>query len=147
MKLYPAGIASEAAGMPPATMQRCLQRNHITMQPCDKPSRGCGENRGYSTRRINQMALTVELTALGISPSRAAKAAYEFSDRGSPGRNVGEPHPLGTTLLVGLPRGENRVIQVPPDKTIQDVLASDTAAFIIDAGKVVAKVKETLDTH
>jgi hypothetical protein len=117
------------------------------MQSCDKASRGCGENRGYSIRRINQMALTVELTALGIGPSRAAKAAYEFSDRGSPGRAIGETYPLGTTLLVGLPRSENRVINIPPDKTILDVLASGSAAFIIDCGKVVAKVKETLDSN
>jgi len=147
MKLYSAGIASEAAGMRPATMQRYLQRNHITLQPCDKPARGCGENRGYSGRRVIQMALTTEATALGLSPSLAAKAAFEFSDRGSPGRNIGEPFPLGTTLLVGLPHGENRVVQVPPDKTIFEVLASHSAAFIIDAGKVVAKVTEKLANH
>ncbi|SDE12188.1 hypothetical protein SAMN05216337_102059 [Bradyrhizobium brasilense] len=144
MKTYPTGVAGKAADTPLATLQRYLQRNHITLQPCDVPSRGCGENRGYSLRRVLQIALTTELTRLGIGPSRAAKAAFEFTDRGNPGRGVGELFPLGRTLLVGLPRGDSKVMNIPPDQTISDVLSDDSAAFIIDCGNVVAKVTKNL---
>lgn len=146
MKTYPTGVAGKATGTPLATLQRYLQRSHITLQPCDVPSRGCGENRGYSLRRILQIALTTELTRLGIGPSRAAKAAFEFSDKGGTGRPVGELYPLGQTLLVGLPDGKSKVINVPPDKSISDVLSNDRAAFICDCGYVVAKVTEKLET-
>jgi hypothetical protein len=144
MKTYPTGVAGEATDTPLATLQRYLQRNHIILQPCDVPSRGCGENRGYSLRRVLQIALTTELSRLGIGPSRAAKAAFEFSDRGNPGRPIGELYPLGRTLLVGLPRGESKVINIPPDQSISDVLSNDSAAFIIDCNNVVAKVTSKL---
>ncbi|MGY4502382.1 hypothetical protein ACVWYH_006339 [Bradyrhizobium sp. GM24.11] len=144
MQTYPTGIASKATGTPLATLQRYLRQSNITLQPCDVPSRGCGENRGYSLRRIMQIAFTTELTRLGIGPSRAAKAAFEFSDRGGTGRQVGELYPLGQTLLVGLPDGKSKVINVPPDKSINDVLSNDSAAFICDCGYVVAKVLSNL---
>jgi hypothetical protein len=144
MKTYPTGVVADATDTPQTTLQRLIQRHHIEFQPCDVPSRGCGENRGYSPRRVMQIALTTGLNALGIGPSRAAKAAFEFSDRGGPGRAVGELYPLGRTLLVGLPRGENKVVNVPPDLSISDVLSNDTAAFIIDVGPVVAKVTSKL---
>jgi hypothetical protein len=144
MKTYPTGVAGKATGTPLATLQRYLQRNHITLQPCDVPSRGCGDNRGYSLRRIYQIALTTELTRLGIGPSRAAKAAFEFTDRGNPGRDVGGLYPLGQTLVVGLPRGESKVINVPPDQSLSEVLPNYTAAFIINCNNVVAKVTENL---
>jgi hypothetical protein len=144
MKTYPTGVVADATDTTPTTLQRLIQRHHIEFQPCDVQSRGCGENRGYSLRRVLQIALTTELNALGIGPSRAAKAAFEFSDKGGSGRSVGEAYPLGRTLLVGLPRGENKVVNVPPDLTISDVLSSDTAAFILDVGHVVKKVREKL---
>ncbi|UGX97103.1 hypothetical protein G6321_00019000 [Bradyrhizobium barranii subsp. barranii] len=144
MQTYPTGVAAKATGTPLTTLQRYLQRSHITLQPCDVPSRGCGENRGYSQRRIIQIALTTELARLGIGPSRAAKAAFEFSDKGNTGRPVGELYPLGQTLLVGLPDGKSVVINIPPDKSISDVLSNDSAAFICDCGYVVAKVLSNL---
>jgi hypothetical protein len=144
MKTYPTGVAAKVTDTPQPTLQRYLQR-HITLQPCDIPSRGCGENRGYSLRRVLQIALTTELSHLGIASSRASKAAFEFTDRGNPGRGVGDLFPLGRTLLVGLPRGESKVINIPPDQSISDVLSNDSAAFIIDVGTVVAKVKSKLE--
>jgi hypothetical protein len=47
--------------------------------------------------------------------------------------------------LSAWPRGENRVINIPPDQSISDVLSSDSAAFIIDCNNVVAKVLSKLD--
>jgi len=133
--------------MPAPTIQRYLQRNHITLQPCDIPSRGCGQNRGFSLRRIMQFAITAELTRVGIIPSRAAQAAFEFSDRGGRGRGIGELFPLGQTLLVGLPGGEHRVVNLPPDLSIPDVMAHQSVAFIINCSTIVANITKKLESN
>jgi hypothetical protein len=143
MNTHLAGAVAEATGASLATMIRYA--NPLTpFQPCDKRANGSGERNLYSDRRVMQIALTIECSRLGIAPSRGAKAAFEFSDRGDPGRAIGELFPLGRTLLVGLPDGENNVVNVPPDLSISDVLSNDTAAFIIDVGPVVAKVTSKL---
>jgi hypothetical protein len=144
IKTYSSGVAEKVTDTPQPTLQRLFQRNHITLQPCDVPSKGCGENRGLSRRRIDQIAITTELSRLGLGPSLAAKAAFQFTDRANPGRGVGELFPLGRTVLMGLPHGESKVVNVPPDLSIADVLATDGAAFIIDCGNVVAKVTSKL---
>jgi hypothetical protein len=145
MNTYPAATVADATGASLSTLQRYTQPGgHIAFQPCDGQSRGSGDKRQYSTRRIIQTAITIECSRLGIAPSRGAKAAFEFSDRGGAGRAVGELFPLGATLLVGLPTGENKVINIPPDLSISDVLSTDTAAFIINCNNVVAKVTSKL---
>jgi hypothetical protein len=144
MKTYTSGVAVEVTGTSQATLQRMFQRNHVTLQPCDVPSKGCGENRGLSIRRILQIAITTELSRLGIGPSRAAKAAFVFTDHSNPGRGIGELFPLGRTVLMGLADGQSKVINIPPDLTIADVLSNDGAAFVIDCGNVVAKVTRKL---
>jgi hypothetical protein len=147
MKTYPTGVAVKVTDTPEPTLQRMFQRHHVTLQPCDVPSKGCGENRGLSIRRILQIAITTELSRLGIGPSRAAKAAFEFTDKGNAGRAVGELYPIGRTLLVGLPRAESKVVNIPPDLSISDVLSADSAAFLIDCGNVVEKVMSKLETQ
>lgn len=146
MNTYLAAVAAEAAGVSASDLQRYANQGHLTFQPCDGESRGSGDKRQYSTRRVIQTAIISECRRLGISPSRAGRAAFEFSDRGSPGRAVGETYPLGRTVLMGLPDGQSKVINIPPDLTIADVLTNDGAAFIIDCGNVVAKVTEKLNT-
>jgi hypothetical protein len=145
MRTYTAGVVAKATDTPLPTIQRYKQQRNIELQPCDVTAGGSGEKCGYSQRRAFQIALITELNRIGVTPSRASKAAFEFSDRGGPGRAVGECYQLGQTLLVGLPRGNNKVINVPPDKSISDVLSNDCAAFIIDCGVVVAKVTEKLE--
>jgi hypothetical protein len=144
MQTYLAAVAAEAAGVSASDLQRYANQGHLTFQPCDGESRGSGDKRQYSTRRVIQTAIISECRRLGISPSRAGRAAFEFSDRGSPGRAVGEIYPLGRTVLMGLADGQSKVINIPPDLTIADVLTNDGAAWIIDCGNVVAKVTEKL---
>jgi hypothetical protein len=144
MNTYLAGAVAEATGASLATLIRYGKEN-TKFQPCDKRANGSGERNLYSTRRVMQIALTVEASRLGIAPSRGAKAAFEFSDRGNPARAVGELYPIGTTLLVGLPTGENKVVNIPPDLSIGGVLSNDSAAFIINCNNVVSKVMSKLD--
>ncbi|WFT94380.1 hypothetical protein QA633_40025 [Bradyrhizobium barranii] len=147
MEMYSAGAVAKATGTPLPTIQRYKQQGHVQLQACDVTSNGSGEKCGYSLRRVFQIALITELNRIGIPPSRAADAALAFSDRGDRGRAVGEPYPLGQTVLLGLPGGVNKVINIPPDLTIGDVLSNDSAAFIIDVGNVVAKVLSKLDSQ
>jgi hypothetical protein len=145
MNTYKAAAVIEATGVSPITLQRYMVKN-ISFQPCDDVSRGSGDKRGYSTRRAIQVAMTFEASRLGIVPSRGAKAAFEFTDKGNPGRTVGELYPLGTTLLVGMLDGKNKVVNVPPDLSIGDVLSTDGAVFIINCNNVVANVTEKLSS-
>ena len=144
MDTHTAATVAEATGASPATLQRYMMQGITEFQPCDVPSRGSGEKREYSTRRAIQIAITLEASRLGIAPKRGGKAAFEYSDRGNPGRTVGEPYPIGATLLVGFPNGQNKVINIPPDKSVSDVLSDDSAVFIINCNKVAAKVTDKL---
>lgn len=146
MKTYSAGEVAEATGASHATLRRYM-RWHTPFQPCDGQSRGSGEKNRYSWRRLIQTGLTVACSQIGVAPSRGAKAAFEFSDKGNPRRAIGELFPLGTTYLVGFPSSENRVINVPPDLSIADVLSNDTAAFIVNVNNVIAKITEKLDSQ
>ena len=143
MSTHTAADVRHATGGSLSTLQR-YAKDITPFQPCDGQSRGSGEKRQYSTRRVIQTAITLECTRLGIAPSRGAKAAFDFSDRSSPGRAIGELYSLGTTLLVGLPTGESKVINIPPDLTIADVLSTDSAVFIINCNNVVEKVMSKL---
>jgi hypothetical protein len=144
MKKYTTAQVVEATGASLSALHRYINQGHIKFLECDYKSAGSGERHEYSKRRVLQTAIIVECNELGITPSRASKAAIEFTDRGNAGRAIGELYPLGTTYLVGLPRKENRVVNVPPDLSVADVLLNDTAAFIINLNKVVAKVTEKL---
>lgn len=147
MKTFPAAVVSRVTQIPITRLQQYFDRNHITMQPCDIPSKGSGEKRGYSRRRINQIAITTQLGWLGIGPSRAAQAGFQFSDKGNPGREVGELFPLGRTLLVGARSRENKVINVPPYETLEDVLKHDAVAFVVDCGKIMKEIQERMDKN
>jgi hypothetical protein len=144
MNKYTTAQVVEATGVSLSALHRYISQGHIKFLACDYKSSGSGERHEYSERRVLQTGIIVECKDLGITPSRASKAALEFTDRGNPGRAIGELYPLGTTYLVGLPRKENRVVNVPPDLSVADVLSNDTAAFIINLNNVVAKVTERL---
>src|SRR3984885_1050887 len=107
MKTYTAAVAAEAAAVSASDLQR-YANYHLSFQPCDGQSSGSGDKRQYSTRRILQTAIIAECIRIGIKPPRAAKAAFEFSDRGNPGRAVGETYPLGRTVLMGLADGQSK---------------------------------------
>ena len=145
MTHYQTAAVSKATDTPILKLQRYFERSHIRLQPCDLPSRGSGENRGYSMRRIRQVGITTELTWLGIGPSRAAEAAFLFSDQGNPGREVGELFPLGRTMLVGFHRGENKVVNVLPDESLDTILEQNNAAFIVDVGRILTKINSKME--
>lgn len=144
MITYKANVACSATDTPFRTLQSYYERGIIKPQPCDVAANGSGQNRGYSLRRLYQIAITTKLVSLGISASRAAEAAFMFSDRGNQGREVGEPYPLGRTFLVGQKRSFYHVICVDPDQSLDDVLPKDGAVFVIDCGKLAANVKSKL---
>ena len=145
MEIYSAGTVALATETSLPTLQRYKQQGILRLQPCDQPSSGSGDKCGYSLRRVVQVAIITELNKIGIAPSRAAQAAFEFSDRGGRGRGIGELFPRATTYLVGLPDGENKVFGVPPDLSVADVLGG-TAAFIINITRVVERITENLET-
>jgi hypothetical protein len=59
-----------------------------------------GDYCGLSRNRVIQTAITAHLSGLGISPKRAAKAAFEFTDIGDEHRQASELYSFGRTVLV-----------------------------------------------
>ena len=133
-----------ATGTPPNRLQRYLERNYITMQPCDVASEGLGHKRGFSFRRVVQVAITSELIKIGISPSRAAKAAFAFSDTGGSGRSPCRLYALGKTFLVGVGT-KHLILNQQPDQSLNELIPQGQAAFVIDLGQIVAGIQTKLE--
>lgn len=147
MNLYSAGVVAKATDTPLPTIQRYKQQGLVRLQSCDVPSSGSGDKCGYSERRAIQIALVTELNKIGVVPSRAAKAAFDFSDNGNLGRAVGQLYQLGTTYLIGLPDEQTQIVTVPPDLSIADLLPRVGAAFVINCNQIVATVIGKLETQ
>lgn len=145
MKLFDAAVAARVTRTPISKIQNFFARGYIVEQPCDGLTNGSGKRRGYSRRRLSQIAGTTQLQWLGIGPSRAAQAAFQFSDKASPGREVGELYPLGRTILLGSTSGENKVINVAPDESLDQILEHNTACFFLDCGKLTRDIQSRMD--
>jgi hypothetical protein len=136
-------VAAEAADTTTTRIQKLLQQSIIGLQLCDRPTTGSGHARGYSTRRVMQIAITSALTRCGVGPSRAAKAALLFSDQANPGRDLGMPFPLGRTILC-LTKHGTRIVNLQPDETLDEHLNGEPAA-ILDCGRIYRTVTEKLN--
>lgn len=141
---YRAAVAAKAAGLHPRRLQNLLDRGIVEFQQCDQPTKGSGNPRGHSKRRILQFAIIGQLTPLGILPKRAAAAAFEFSDRGNDQRAAGELFPLGRTILIGTADGAH-VINVAPDETLDEKLPA-LPTFIVDVGPIHSQVENSIDS-
>ena len=103
---YPLRVAAEAAQIPTIRIRRYIDANVTPIRTNDVKAAGSGSRVGLSRNRILQIAITEALLKSGVSLSTAAKAAYEFSDRGNAGRGAGQLWLLGKTAS-GLRQGGN----------------------------------------
>lgn len=99
-RTYSLGEASAAAGVSPAVASAWLDRNVVKMRRGDVDSDSSGVRREFSRARVLQFAIVQTLALLGHRPSDGAKAALEFTDRGSETREPAQLFPAGETLLV-----------------------------------------------
>jgi hypothetical protein len=144
IQTWPLRDAAHAAGVPPRKMQRWREHKVFDCRRNDKPPSGSGDPAGFSRRRIMQIAITRHLADLGMSPKRAAKAAFAFTDIDDQDRPACELHTFGQTVLI-VTKDRIRVANTGLDLGIADFVP---AAAFINLNEIVASVDAKLkDTN
>jgi hypothetical protein len=139
----------QATGISNEHLQRWLDRGLVSLNGCDTSTKGSGRPRLFSERRIYQIAIAHTLTRVGVGPSIALEMAAKFSDQSQPWRGPGELYPCGATVLLGLPGGVGKVVNVPPEHTIDDVLSElpgtdAEGAILVNCNRIVARIDAAL---
>jgi hypothetical protein len=143
---WPLRTVALAAEMKPRALRQWFETSVITLQGNDRKSTGPGDHCGLSRQRAYQAAIVQHLNRLGMTVSRAAAAAFQFSDRGNSGRQPGELFQHGKTILVV--GSEGAIVKtVFFDVTLSDATDRAIAAIVIDINKVVAFVDSVLNNE
>jgi hypothetical protein len=144
-KTYPLRVAALAAQLPEKTPRRWMDTRVVTLRGNDVTAIGTGNHCGWSRNRILQLAITQALLKSGVSLSRSANGALEFTDAGNSGRAAGQLFPIGKTALVLGPTGAV-VVNVDPDARVTD-LSNNGVAICVDCNKIVADVDAVLNSY
>jgi hypothetical protein len=140
---WPLDDAARAARMKGRTLQQWKTTGVLPLQGNDRKSTGHGDRSGYSRPRIVQAAITQQLNLHGVSVSRAAKAAFEFTDRGNTDRAPCEVFEVGKTILMVKPDGAT-LINIFADTSYSDV--SNSACVIsVCVNEVIEQVDAVLN--
>ena len=139
---WPLRTVALAAEMKPRALRQWFSTKVLRLRGNDRKSSGPGDHVGLSRQRAYQAAITQALNRRGVSVSRAALAASEFSDRGNVGRIQGELYEHGKTVLVADAHGTT-VKNCFFDTTLSDV-SNSACVIIVDINKVVAHVDDVL---
>jgi hypothetical protein len=147
MQTYPARVAAEAAQTPQLTIRRWIDSGVMPLHGNDSRTTGSGNYIGLSRNRILQLAITQALLKSGVSLSRAAKAALEFTDSGNTGRAAGEVYSTGKTILtIGGPNGP-AVRNVDFNVSVFDQMSNDEVTITVDLNRIAERVDSVLNKH
>jgi DNA-binding transcriptional MerR regulator len=135
--------AARVAGIEARQLSNWLDRRLI-----DIPALGSGSYRNFSRDDVVRVALTAELTRLGVQVSEAAKAAATFCDDAGAYRDASELFADGKTILLVDSDGA-RCINVPNRETfdaamlsVYEAERSAVAVVVVDA--IVRQVEAAL---
>lgn len=145
--LYRASAVAKAANIPLQRLSSWLDRGVIRMSGDDIDTQSSGIPRQFSRRRLYQIALTSELTRLGIDASAAARAAAVFADESQDGRAAGELFAEGKTVLI-LDESGARCINIADrsafEAAMQTVYADTRTVLAVNISTLVARVDVAL---
>jgi hypothetical protein len=144
-RTYPARVAAEAAQTPQLTIRRWIDSAATPLRSNDSRTSGSGNYCGLSRNRILQLAITQALLKSGLSLSRAAKYALEFSDSAANGREAGQLFPVGKSVLV-IGNGSAAVNNVDFSVSVFD-LSNSGVAVIVDLNAIVNQVDAVLNSY
>lgn len=108
---YKPSQVAAAAGLPIVTLRNWERAGRELIRR---------ETKLFTFRRALQVAITQALVSLGVPPGLAARAAYDFTDRGTgplpgrPARAYGELFETGWTMICIYPGGLHEVKNVQP---------------------------------
>jgi hypothetical protein len=140
---YPLNTGSKAARTADRKIRRWIDSNVTPIRANDLKAAGSGSRVGLSRNRILQIAVTQALLKNGVSLSRAAKAALEFSDYGNNGRAAGQVFPRGKTVLV-LSSNSAAVCNLDFSTSIFE-MSNDGVTICIDLNRISESVDAVLN--
>jgi hypothetical protein len=143
---WPLRTVALAAEMKPRALRQWFETNVLTLRGNDRKSKGPGDHCGLSRQRAYQAAIVQHLNKLGMTVSRGAAAALQFSDCGNLGRLPGELFQYGKTILVIGPDGATAQ-NCFYDVSHIDVTDRAVAAITLDLNKVVEHVDTILNNE
>lgn len=141
--------AMRIAGISHHRLARWLDRGIVRLRPYDIETQGTGDPRLFSIRRIYQIAITAELTRIGVSADRASRAALAFTDHDQPGRQAGELFADGATWLA-LTADADLVVRPPDTEGAAQLFTAGlapglpTTLAILDLCALVRRVDDAL---
>jgi hypothetical protein len=122
---------------------RFLDRKIIALDGADIDHGGSGRPRLFGARTVYRTAITYRLVRSGLAPATARRLASNFCDEAQPGRQPGALFSSGKTLLVASPDGGGRIVNLPPEAFVDDVL-NDEVTIVVDVGRIIAGVNRRL---
>jgi hypothetical protein len=149
-KMFRNADVVRATGLPPRVLSDWLDRGVIVLGRDDVDAAGSGSPRQFSRRRVNQIALTVELSRAGLPASLAAQAAAAFTDAPSPGRAAGDLFANGETLLIHGAAGSRVIAAHTRDDfaaAATDFSSNPGGMVVINVGAVLGRVDAALGTN
>jgi hypothetical protein len=119
---YVLGDAAAAAGISTSLLKAWITRDPIVVPlgVYDQVGRGKGTPRLFTLRRVISIAVTAELVALGINPSRAGNLAFGYTDHEhEEGRYI---ELESATFLIVEPKSTSIILAIDPKTTFDQVL-------------------------
>ena len=135
---------AQAVDMKPSVLRQLFETGVLKLRGDDKRSTGSGNKVGLSKNRAYEARIVQRLKLHGVTVSRAANAAFEFTINGGAGRAPGQLFPLRKTILTLSPTGAG-VANLDFDARLSD-LSNNGVAIVVDLNKVVADVDAALNS-
>jgi hypothetical protein len=143
IKRWHAAQVIKATDIPVDIFRRWLDRRVIVLDGTDIDPGGSGRPRMFGARSVYRVAIVHRLTRAGLNPPAALSLANIFCDTSQTARPPGQLFPSGRTILVADPNGNGRILHLPPDQNVDDVLISDVS-IVVDLGKIIRRVNSRL---
>lgn len=135
----------KAITIPESTFEHWADRKVFGLAPDDFPGDGRGKPRRFCTRTIVKLAIAHKISLLGIPANIAVAMASKFTDVPQHGRPIGQPFPVGRTVLLATPDGVGAIRNIQPDGDL-DSLFNTEAAIVVDIGAIVSTLHLRLAT-
>ena len=142
---WPLRVVAQAADTKPRVLRQLFDTHILKLRGDDKHSTGTGCPVGLSRKRAYH-AIVQHLNRLGLPPSRAARAALEFTDCGNAGRAAGQLFPIGKTIILIKPDSAT-VENFFSDTSFSEVSAASACLIAVDCNSIVEKIDAVLNLN
>jgi hypothetical protein len=143
---WPLRTVALAADMKPRALRQWFETSVITLQGNDRKSTGPGDHCGLSRQRAYQAAIVQHLNKLGMTVSRAAAAAFRFTDEGQTGRAPSRLFEHGLSVLCISEKGAT-VRNCFYDVSHTEITNQCAAIITVDLNRIVQQVDAVLESN